>query len=1064
MRIPTLILLLLTAPCAAAIYIVDDDGPADCDNVQAAISDSNDGDIIVLFPGRYTGLGNKEINFLGKAITVRSVAPEDPYIVAATVIDCNSTGDAFRFEYSEGADSVLDGLTIVGGDPDTNSPPSRSTSSTSSYVYSLLTSSVSAQASLGSSRGIVCLLASPTITNCVITGHGHGGIHCYGDIRGGASAPLITQCTIADNATSGHGGGVYCEYNSSPIVTNCAITRNRAMMGGGVYCIGSGTPQIVNCTLVGNSAVDGGAIYCVTGATITNCTIASNSAEDRAGGVFCADSRVSLTNCILWANADSTGIGQDAQLFGNTPDIIFSCIQDDDPADDHIPFNLAGNGNIDDDPIFALNPDDGADGWGDNPETPDINEGENDEFGDLHLQKNSPCLNTGNQFSTGHDQTDMDGEPRVIGFRVDMGADEFTQIIIVTKPQGGEVWTTGSTHQIAWTTDFYQGDLDVLYSEDGGDNWQTVEANIPDTGSCLWLLPNGVDSSQCLVSVVPSRQDSDTATIGSGLFTIHSAPPGSEVESKWQSLGGGFNRAALSENQGPDHGCVKWEFQTDGPVLTGVTIGPNGRVHIASEDGKLYTLDPNGALLWSYDANSPLITAPTVGPDGSLHVGSENGILYVVDVNGSLRWTHTTAGPISSSPAISENGNIFVGSEDGTLYALAQDGSDLWTFQTKGPGTLKGGSIFASPAIGPDGSIYIGGLYDPNLYALDPNNGSVKWVCNFEYAVNPLDPSEKEGGWPAASPVIAQDGTIYQMLLYDPNLYAIEPNNGNVIWSTNLKVHCDFVDVYFRQYGQLPTAELIEQNCEHWFAFPPAPEGEAYSTYLGYKDASAWSEPAIGPDGTIYVSFDDPYLRAVEPNGSIKWMAPLGVLGGLTLTVGNDGLIYAAGDDGHLYLVDDNGWEVATFTTDAWLNYPVIATDNLLIVSDGNSVVAVDANNNVWAIGLDACQTPLLDLRWIEDLSADGKVNFTDFALWMADWLKCTYTSSYPGSVDPFLCEYEENEPYLYADLDRDMYVFFSDLAAFVDRWLGKERKPRPPRPPVPYGPPEGWPGVSPRR
>ncbi len=60
---------------------------------------------------------------------------------------------------------------------------------------------------------------------------------------------------------------------------------------------------------------------------------------------------------------------------------------------------------------------------------------------------------------------------------------------------------------------------------------------------------------------------------------------------------------------------------------------------------------------------------------------------------------------------------------------------------------------------------------------------------------------------------------------------------------------------------------------------------------------SSFSEPALAPDGTIYISFDDQYLRAVDPNGTIKWVTSLGWLGGFTLTVGSDGLIYAAGDD-----------------------------------------------------------------------------------------------------------------------------------------------------------------------
>jgi pectin methylesterase-like acyl-CoA thioesterase len=82
------ICLFLAIPLQARIITVDDDGPADFSNIQAAISDSNDDDTIIVAPGTYTGTGNRNIDFTGKAITVRSSDPNDPNIVAATIINC----------------------------------------------------------------------------------------------------------------------------------------------------------------------------------------------------------------------------------------------------------------------------------------------------------------------------------------------------------------------------------------------------------------------------------------------------------------------------------------------------------------------------------------------------------------------------------------------------------------------------------------------------------------------------------------------------------------------------------------------------------------------------------------------------------------------------------------------------------------------------------------------------------------------------------------------------------------------------------------------------------------
>jgi hypothetical protein len=81
-----LALVFSVIPCQARIITVDDHGPASFNNIQAAIDDSNDGDVIIVKPGTYTGDGNRDINFWGKAITLRSKnGPEN------CIIDCQGS-------------------------------------------------------------------------------------------------------------------------------------------------------------------------------------------------------------------------------------------------------------------------------------------------------------------------------------------------------------------------------------------------------------------------------------------------------------------------------------------------------------------------------------------------------------------------------------------------------------------------------------------------------------------------------------------------------------------------------------------------------------------------------------------------------------------------------------------------------------------------------------------------------------------------------------------------------------------------------------------------------------
>jgi len=199
-------------------------------------------------------------------------------------------------------------------------------------------------------------------------------------------------------------------------------------------------------------------------------------------------------------------------------------------------------------------------------------------------------------------------------------------------------------------------------------------------------------------------------------------------------------------------------------------------------------------------------------------------------------WSFTTGENVFSCPAIGADGTIYVGSKDNNLYAINPDGSQKWSFTTADP-------VVSSPAIGADGTIYVGS-WDNNLYAINPN-GSQKW-------------SFTTGSYVSSSPAIGADGTIY-VGSGDDKLYAINPD-GSQKWS--------------------------------------------YTTG-SYVDSS----PAIGADGTIYVASGDNNLYAVNPDGSQKWSFTTGSYVYSSPAIGADGTIYVGSYDNKLYAITEEEQE-----------------------------------------------------------------------------------------------------------------------------------------------------------
>ncbi|MHC4625865.1 MAG: right-handed parallel beta-helix repeat-containing protein [Planctomycetota bacterium] len=339
--------------------------PDDFGTIQEAIDSSVDGDVIQVASGTYSGHGNRDIDFRGKAITVRSLnGPGE------TIIDCTDHR-GFYFRRGEGSDSVLRGLTITGGrvrgseiSPDGapwNSSPDNSVGggifcefSSPSIVNCVIRD---CGAELGG--GIASVGGSPRILDCVIEQCTAGGLGSASSGGYGAGIALIAgsqaemvNCAIRDNIAyvNSRGSGVYCR-QSTALLVNCDISYNAAqgsVSGGGLYCSGSSAGMVLeNCLVSNNVASAGGGLFAESfdHVRLANCTVADNrlsgsGAWSNGGGVHVVGGDIVIRNSIVWHNDGTAVMLSDS---ASQSPVLFSNIQE------HFP----GQGNISAEPLFA---------------------------------------------------------------------------------------------------------------------------------------------------------------------------------------------------------------------------------------------------------------------------------------------------------------------------------------------------------------------------------------------------------------------------------------------------------------------------------------------------------------------------------------------------------------------------------------------------------------------------------------------------------------------------------------------------------------------------------------
>ncbi|MGQ9603247.1 MAG: outer membrane protein assembly factor BamB family protein [bacterium] len=304
-----------------------------------------------------------------------------------------------------------------------------------------------------------------------------------------------------------------------------------------------------------------------------------------------------------------------------------------------------------------------------------------------------------------------------------------------------------------------------------------------------------------------------------------------------------------------------------------------GMVFQDYDTGSLYAVSPNGTVLWSYGFENleprelpNLPYSPAIGNDGTIYVQDYEFRVYAFTPSGELKWRFDDFGVGQERivhydtgqrvPAIGYDGTVYIAANG--LYALdPESGEKIWRFY---PFPTEGRSCRNSPVIAPDGTIYIT-IHQDDFFAVNPD-GTQKWHAKLDFI------EEQTFGCPA----IGSDGTIYIGTERFQNgfVYAFN-SDGTKRW----KYEIDGLGRVVRASPTISEDGTIYVATKAGVGFPAlvialSPEGNRIWEYVveptsGPSPDDVYCTPSVGADGLIYFGAETQRFYCLKPDGRLYW-------------------------------------------------------------------------------------------------------------------------------------------------------------------------------------------------
>lgn len=300
-------------------------------------------------------------------------------------------------------------------------------------------------------------------------------------------------------------------------------------------------------------------------------------------------------------------------------------------------------------------------------------------------------------------------------------------------------------------------------------------------------------------------------------------------------------------------------FKTGNGVFSTPVIDDRERVYVGSADHYFYAFDPAAnSVLWKFDARELIDSAAALSADGRIYVPA-GAAIYALDLTGKEIWAfdvtnHRPPGLYTFGTNYWWEGNVVVGpdrrvysgNDDFFFYAINPEGTMRWAFRT-------GFLIWSIPAFRDELMFFAG--FDMRLYALERETGRLRWKNNLKNAL-------------VASPALGPDGTIYQGS-FNGNLYALAPTNGKILWTMKTDSHI-YASAAVDKHGV-----VYVTSTDGFLYAVDGKSGRARWTF--YTGDAVRSSPALGPDPEdkaeylIYFGGGQGEVFAIDPSGNRRW-------------------------------------------------------------------------------------------------------------------------------------------------------------------------------------------------